>query len=131
MDYGSGVASGRFLLAALLLSPSCRLTEVAVVTVRNETVSDLTVHVRLPGDEDFREDLTLESAQESTVLKYGESGEATPLPQLIDELRLVSGTCVGTLDAATVAELAERSTRARRWTLRVTPGLLRRSGCPP
>src|SRR4029078_5678176 len=87
-------------LAALALL-SCRLTEVALVTVRNETKADVAIHVRLPGDPQFRDDLVLRPAEERAILKYEEpKSTARSLPSLIDGLQVVSGPCTSTLPTA-------------------------------
>jgi len=133
MDYGparAGHPGGLLLLLPALTLVSCRFTEMALVTVRNETVYDLAVHLRLPGDEAFREDLILESGQESTLLKYEEpGGVARPLPEVIEALKLITDACVATLEAPAVAAATLRVPFQRRWLLRVTPALLRASGC--
>lgn len=122
-------ASRLLLVAATVLS--CRMTEVALVTVRNETKSDVAIHVRLPGDPTFRDDLDLKPAEEKTLLKYEEQGStAQPLPSLVDGLQVVAGPCTSTLDTTAVARAAVRTEKPRRWTVLVTPALLRASGCP-
>ena len=60
------------IVLGLATLQSCRLTEVALVTVRNETKVDVAVKVRLPGQSDFQEDLRLKPAEERTILKYEE-----------------------------------------------------------
>jgi hypothetical protein len=114
-----------------LATSSCRLTEVALVTARNETNSEVGVRVRLPGDPVYREDLTLAPAQESTLLKY-EDPRHNPrsLPSLVDGLQLAAGGCVARLEAPALARAAVRTESPRRWTVRLTPELLKASGCP-
>ena len=119
------------LLMALLLAASCRFTDMALVTVRNETTTDVTVYVRLPGDEQFREDLLLESGQESALLKYEEPG-TTPRPvlEVIEALKLVTATCAVTLEGPALTQATLRVPYHRRWLLRVTPALLQAARCP-
>ena len=122
----------RWSLALLLALASCRLTEVALVTVRNETGGPLAVRARLPGDPAFREDLALQPAQESTLVKYEEPRhEARALPSLVDGLKVEASGCVATLEAPAVARAAVRTEQPRRWTVRVTPELLKSAGCAP
>jgi hypothetical protein len=123
--------TARASLSLLVLLGSCRFTEMALVTVRNETTVELSVHVRLPGDEAFREDLLLESGQESSLLKYEEpGGQARPVLEVIEALKLVTATCALTLEGPALAQATLRVPYHRRWLLRVTPVLLRQAGCP-
>jgi hypothetical protein len=122
-------ASLLLLAAAAVLS--CRVTEVALVTVRNDTRADVAVRVRLPGSPTFRDDLMLKPTDERTILKYEEQKSAAQaLPSLVDGLQVVVGPCMGTLDTADVARAAVRTEHPRRWTVLVTPAVLRASGCP-
>ena len=119
------------LLIVALTVTSCRLTEVALVTVRNETPAALGVKVRLPGDPTFQDDRPLPPAQENVLLRYEEPrSEARPMSALVDGLELVAGACVARLEGAAVAAAAVRTEHPRRWTVKVTPELLRTAGCP-
>ena len=121
----------RWMLVLTLALSSCRLTEVALVTVRNETPAELGVKVRLPGDPRFQEDRPLPPAQENVLLKYEEPrSEARPMSALVDGLELTTGVCRAKLEGAAVAAAAVRTEHPRRWTVKVTPELLRSSGCP-
>jgi hypothetical protein len=121
---------GLVTIVAFTIS-SCRLTEVALVTVRNETPAELGVKVRLPGDPRFQEDRPLPPAQENVLLKYEEPrSETRPMSALVDGLELMAGACVAKLEGAAVAAAAVRTEHPRRWTVKVTPELLSASGCP-
>ena len=67
----NGLLAGITLVTALGLS-ACRLTEVALVTVRNDTRAPVAVELRIPGEAVFRDDLMLAPADEGTLLKYEE-----------------------------------------------------------
>ena len=109
---------------------SCRVTEVALVTVRNETPAQVAVHVRLPGNPRFRDDVVLKPAEEATILKYEEPKTGVqPLPSLVDGIQVVAGACTGTLETADGTRAAVRTDHPRRWTIRVTPEVVRASGC--
>lgn len=130
VDEHTGVRMNLWLSIAALTVLSCRVTEVALVTVRNETKASVTVHVRLPGDPQFRDDVVLNPAEERTILKYEEpKSKAQPMPSLVDGLQIVTGPCTSTLENADVARAAVRTERPRRWTVRVTPATLHASGC--
>ena len=53
------------------------------------------------------------------------------MPSLVDGLQLIPGACVGTLEALAVAHAVVRTEHPRRWTVRLTPELLKTAGCPP
>lgn len=101
------------------------------MTVRNETKSTIAVQVRLPGNAQFGDDLTLEPAEERTILKYEERRSASqPVESLVSGIRVVAGQCQETLETADVASSATRTDRPRRWTVAVTPALMSAHGCP-
>ena len=95
----------------------CRLTEVAVVTVRNESSTDFTVHTRLRGDTGYNEDRLLRPTEERAVLKYEEPRSGvTPLSELILGLRFrtASGCTTAPLQSAALLGASVRDRERRR-----------------
>ena len=128
----------RFLFAGGVLvamaGSGCRLTEVAIVTVRNETTADFTIHTRLRGDTGYNEDRLLRPTEERAVLKYEEPRSGvTPLSELIVALRFrtASGCTTAPLESSALTGASVRDRERRRWTVRVTNEVLRTEGCPP
>jgi hypothetical protein len=124
---------GRALLIALSFAAGgCATTEVAIITVRNETAADLAVQPRLHGQSELDEPVTLRPSEERVMIKYEEPrSRLTPVSQYVDGLRVTTAArCEGALDSNAVTRAAERSRDRRRWTIRLTSQLLRTSGCP-
>ena len=121
-------------LVLALASAGCVWTKVAIITVRNETTSDVAVHPQLRGHTGFDEPpVALKPQQEEVMVKYEESRwHAKPVTDFVLGLRLVTPhTCVRALDGGAVERAAERSASHRRWTIRLTPAVLQSSGCVP
>jgi hypothetical protein len=117
--------------AALTLLCACRLTQVALVSVRNETPQDLVVYTILPGDPIDRTPVKLTPNQEIGVLKYEEpTSQVTPISEQVRGIRVDSKECLGTLiDGSRMQMASYRLTRPRRWIIRVNPAILRAAGC--
>jgi hypothetical protein len=122
------------VILAATAGVGCRLTEVAIVTVRNETTADLTVHTRFPGDVEYNEDRLLRPADERAVLKYEEPrASVTPLSELVVGLRFRTafGCITAPLESSALFGVSVRDNERRRWTVRITDELLRSKGCSP
>ena len=90
------------LVACLLLmapaAAACRTTEVALVTLRNDTPSSILVLARLHGNDDFGTPYHLASHQEDVLIKYEENRRsARPIENMVEAVRIESPSCVASL----------------------------------
>jgi hypothetical protein len=130
--------SDRFSLCAAVLVglaslTGCRFTDVALVTVRNESNVGVTVHAQLHGEPDLRPDESLAPAEEGALVKYEEPrGAPTPITDLVTRLRFqtAAGCMTRTLEAPGLTAISMRDNKQHRWTIRVTGDLLQKEGCP-
>ena len=127
---------GRRLLLATALwvaaTAGCRFTEVAIINIRNETATNVALRAHLVGRSEFGTPVTLKPQDERVMIQYEESWfGATPVSHFVLGLRLETPpSCVALLDRDAVTGAAERSSTHRRWTIRLTPDVLRKGGCP-
>jgi type II secretory pathway predicted ATPase ExeA len=120
------------LIALSFAAGGCATTEVAIITVRNETSAELAVQPRLHGQGELDEAVTLRPSEERVMIKYEEPpSRPTPVSRYIEGLRVTTAArCEGALDSSAVTGAAERSRDRRRWTIRLTSQLLRTLACP-
>lgn len=121
------------ILGGLATLAGCRFTDVALVTVRNESSIGITVHAQLHGAPNLRPDESLAPAEEGALVKYEEPrGAPTPITDLVTRLRFqtTAGCMTRTLEAPGLTANSTRDNKRHRWTIRVTGDLLQKEGCP-
>jgi hypothetical protein len=112
---------------------ACRFTEAALVTVLNETSSDITVYTLLPSD-GAGDDVPIRLAahEEGAVVKYEEPrGEVLPLSANVRGIRVVTDDCTVVVTGASIRAASHRRESRRHWVIRVAPETLRALGCGP
>jgi hypothetical protein len=122
------VAAG--LVAVTLCA--CRFTEVALVTVLNETSSDITVYTVLPRSDGTGDDVPVRLAahEEGAIVKYEEPrGEVLPLSANLRAIRVVAGDCVVVMTGDSMRGVARRRASRRHWVIHVGSETLRALGC--
>jgi hypothetical protein len=129
------IAVTAFLM--LLGLVGCPLTNVALVSVSNETPAALRVRSRLRGSATFAGTMDLAPAEEKPLLKYQE-GRFTvePIARLVLGLELVtSAGCVARLEDGSLTRASTRDPDAPLWTVHLRPddlpGLRCTAGRPP
>src|SRR5664279_1621136 len=76
------------ILGGLATLAGCRFTDVALVTVRNESSIGIAVHAQLHGEPDLRPDESLAPAEAEALVKYEEPrGAPTSITDLVTRLR--------------------------------------------
>lgn len=124
----------RRLLAtvALLLvnAAACRHTEVALVTVRNDTAAELIVATRVPGNSEFTGTMRLAPKQEDILIKYEEDRrKARAIERLVEAMRVEVGSCVASVNQTSIVKSSIRDDENRHWRIHLTQEALKVGGC--
>lgn len=126
---------GGALLTALvvaLAAPACRHTEMALVTVRNDTPAELVVATRVPGGARFTGTMRLAPNQEDFLIKYEEDKRnARPIERLVEAMRIEVGSCVASINQTSIAKSSVRDDENRHWRIHLTQEALTTAGCSP
>lgn len=137
-DRECGRGSTRLLIALpsvlmLLVLGGCPLTNVALVSVSNETPAHLQVRSRLRGNATFAGAMDLAPTEEKPLLKYEEGWfTVEPIAKLVLGLDLVASTgCVARLENGALTRASTRDPDAPLWTVHLRPEDLPGIQCPP
>ena len=130
-------ALGTLLSAALawpvlLAHTSCLSTEVALISVRNETATSVHVRARLRGFDNYEDTFDLAPAEERALVKYEEGrAHVDPVGKRVDGIEVVtSAGCVARVDDGALEKASTRESGARRWTVHVLPDAVAAARCP-
>lgn len=109
---------------------ACRMTEVALVTIRNETSVGVRLRAGLNGRPPLDPAMHLGPGAEDILLRYEEPRYGTPkVPDYIDSLEITVESCRLELGRIELERLAFRKPDVRHWTFRIRRELLDRAGC--
>jgi hypothetical protein len=111
------------VLAVVLLAAGCPITNVALVSVSNQTPTRLHVRARLRANPTFEDAMDLGPTEESALMKY-EEGPFTvePIEKLVNSLELVTPVgCVARLEDGPLTRASTRDAHATRWTIYLRP----------
>jgi len=127
-----GALAAAFLICVVSIGATgCAWTEVALVSVQNETPATVHVRSRLRGNTAFENPFDLTPAEQRPLMKY-EEGRFTvePISNLVLVLEVVTPAgCILRLDDGALQRTATRDPDARRWTVHVRPDALAAATC--
>jgi hypothetical protein len=109
------------------------LTEVALISVRNESSAPVHVCARVHGSERYQDTVDLAPNEERALVQYEEGRfRVDPVERRVLGLELVTSSgCVARLEDGALVRASSRASDSRHWTIHVEQTTLGSARCAP